>query len=494
MLAREFEVRAKPKTVVPLILFETALQHLHPIVAGLRIIHHTEAMRSALTPIRLLIFALALCSWCPLPTWAEDTPAANNTLSVNISDAADQRIEQAIQRRLRQNKNLLDVQVSVDAGVVTLKGSALTSEAINEAIALAQRTEGVAAVNSELTENWQLRQRVRPTLQDGWTRLRSFVSLIPLFLVAVGIVVLFGFLAQLLANWDPLYNRLARNRFVRDQLRQAVRIIVFVIGVLIALELLDATALVGALLGTAGVVGIALGFAFRDLVENHIASILLSLRQPFAPGDHVVIGDHEGKVIRLTSRATILMTLDGNHLRIPNADVYKGVILNYTRNPQRRFSFGVGVGVNEDLQRAQQLGVAVLQFMDGIQDEPPPMALIEELGESNVLIRFFGWVDQTKHNFIKVKSEAIRQVKKALDDAGIDMPEPIYRVQLNDQRGSDATAAEQSTETPEVRAKQSLQDTLAGDLSAGDSVDNQIARERADTQDVDLLDPAAPKE
>ncbi len=160
--------------------------------------------------------------------------------------------------------------------------------------------------------------------------------------------------------------------------------------------------------------------------------------------------------------------------RIPNADVYKGVILNYTRNPQRRFSFGVGVGVNEDLQRAQQLGVAVLQFMDGVQDQPPPMALVEELGESNVLVRFFGWVDQTTHNFIKVKSEAIRQVKKALDDAGIDMPEPIYRVQLNDQRESRAPAeTKRSPESPEVRAKQSLQDTPAGDLSAGDSVDTR---------------------
>lgn len=452
-------------------------------------------MSSLRNRIHQVFLILALVGVCLPSAWAQDTTATDDTLSVEISDAADQRIQQAIQRRLRQNKDLVDVQVSVDAGVVTLEGSALTSEAIDEAIALARRTEGVAAVNSELTENWQVRQRVRPTLQDGWARLQSFVSLIPLFLVAVGIVVLFALLARMLANWDLFYTRLSRNRFVRDQLRQAVRTVVFVIGVLIALELLDATALVGALLGAAGVVGIALGFAFRDLVENHIASILLSLRQPFAPGDHVVIGDHEGKVIRLTSRATILMTLDGNHLRIPNADVYKGIILNYTRNPQRRFSFGVGVGVNEDLQRAQQLGVAVLQFMEGVQDEPPPVALVEELGDSNVLIRFFGWVDQAENNFIKVKSEAIRQVKKALDDAGIDMPEPIYRVQLSDQRGSNAPiAAEQSDETVEVRAKQSLQDTPAGDLSAGDSVDTQIARERADTRDVDLLDPSAPKE
>lgn len=443
----------------------------------------------------LFVCAAVLLSWIAPAAWADDAASTNGPLSVELDEAGDRRIQQALQRRLSQNDELRDIEVSVDAGIVTLRGSALTSRAVDQAVTLAERTEGVAAVNAQIEESRRVRERVRPALEDGWERLRGFVSLLPLFLVAVAIVLLFAFFARLLSNWDGFFNRLSRNRFVRDQLRQAVRIAVFVIGILIALELLDATALVGALLGTAGVVGIALGFAFRDLIENHIASVLLSLRQPFAPGDHVVIGDHEGKVIRLTSRATILMTLDGNHLRIPNADVYKGVILNYTRNPQRRFSFGVGVGVNEDLQRAQRLGVAVLQFMNGVLNAPPPMALVEELGDSNVLIRFFGWVDQDQHNFAKVKSEAIRQVKKALDDAGIDMPEPIYRVQLSESRSAEqAPPAASESETPEVSAQQSLQTTSAGDLSAGDSVDTQIARERADTRDADLLDPAAPKE
>jgi small-conductance mechanosensitive channel len=84
-------------------------------------------------------------------------------------------------------------------------------------------------------------------------------------------------------------------------------------------------------------------------VENYIASILLSLRQPFSPNDHVVIEGYEGLVLRLTSRATLLMSFDGNHIRIPNAMVYKSVIVNYTRNPRRRISFQVGVGTDVNL-------------------------------------------------------------------------------------------------------------------------------------------------
>jgi small-conductance mechanosensitive channel len=80
------------------------------------------------------------------------------------------------------------------------------------------------------------------------------------------------------------------------------------------LEILDATALLGTIVGVAGVMGLAIGFALRDTVENYIASILLSIRQPFRPLDQIVLENYEGLVMKLTSRETILMTLDGNHV------------------------------------------------------------------------------------------------------------------------------------------------------------------------------------
>ncbi len=82
--------------------------------------------------------------------------------------------------------------------------------------------------------------------------------------------------------------------------------------------------------------------------DNYVSSLVLSLRQPFRAGDHAVIASHEGRVARMTSRATILVTLDGNHLRIPNSIVFKAVILHYTRNPERRFEFDLGIDANDD--------------------------------------------------------------------------------------------------------------------------------------------------
>ena len=232
-----------------------------------------------------------------------------------------------------------------------------------------------------------------------------------------------------------------------------------------------------------GVLGVALGFAFKDILENYLAGILLSVRQPFAPRDHVVIDGNEGIVMALTSRATILMTLDGNHLRLPNALVFRGVMLNYTRNPRRRFEFDVGMGVNEDLVKAQRIGVAKLQSLEGVLDTPPARAFIDALGDSNVVIRFHAWVDQRSHDFIQVKSESIRRVKLVLEEAGMDMPEPIYRVQLSE-RDEQAAAAKPAP----------VYETASPDLSPNTDIATQIERDTLTASDADLLDSDAPRE
>jgi small-conductance mechanosensitive channel len=288
----------------------------------------------------------------------------------------------------------------------------------------------------------------------------------------------------------------ARNPFLRELVRTTVRWAATGIGVLLALEILDATALVGALLGTAGIVGIALGFAFKETLENYVAGILMSLRQPFSPRDHVVIGGHEGLVVALTSRATILMSLDGNHLRLPNALVFSSVTLNYTRNPMRRFEFDVGIGVEEDLLLAQQLGVTELGTVPGVLAEPPPRGYIASLGDSNVQLRFQGWVDQRESEFLLVRSEAIRRVKLTLEDAGMDMPEPIYRVQLTERAPVRAELAPDRPKpaTPPSPGRADRTPAVPIDTRAVRDVQLQIDADPRRGAGRDLLDAAAPRE
>ena len=210
-----------------------------------------------------------------------------------------------------------------------------------------------------------------------------------------------------------------------------------------------------------------------------------------------MIESREGVVVRLTSRATILMTLDGNHLRIPNASVYKAVIVNYSRNPRRRFQFDVGVDTEQNLSVAQDLAARTLAGMDGVLAEPAPMCTVEQLGESNVVLRVFGWVDQSRHEFLKVRSEAIRLVKGAFDRAGIVMPEPIYNVRLGQAQTSAPGAeapAPTSTVRPATTAKRAPSEPeQAIDIAPRGELDEQIDAERRIGEE-DLLAESAPKE
>ena len=165
------------------------------------------------------------------------------------------------------------------------------------------------------------------------------------------------------------------------------------------LQVIGATALLGGVLGGAGVVGIALGFAVRDTITNYVASMMLSLRQPFRANDHVLIEGNEGRVVRLTSRATILLTLDGNHIQIPNATVFSAIILNYSRNPQRRFEFDLGIDANDDPIAGMTTGLIAVNALVFVLDSPKATAVIRDIGDSNIVLRFYGWVDQTVTDF-----------------------------------------------------------------------------------------------
>ena len=199
------------------------------------------------------------------------------------------------------------------------------------------------------------------------------------------------------------------------------------------------------------------------------------------------IDGHEGKVISLNTRATVLMTLDGNPLRLPNSLVFKSVTLNYTRNAGRRFDFVVGAGVNEDLVAAQEIGVDTLRGLTGVLEDPPAWATITALADSSVSVRFFAWVDQTKFDYGKVKGEAIRLVKLALESAGMDLPEPIHRVRIEREVGA---APERATEKREPARERGA----ATDLSRDKSLDKQIEEETRKSRDRNLLTEDAPPE
>ncbi len=334
-------------------------------------------------------------------------------------------------------------------------------------------------------------------------RVQDWISYTPLLLIALAVVTLFWFVAHAIGHSKWLFKRID-NVLLRGLLANIVQTVIFMFGVLVALEILDAMALVGAVLGTAGVVGLALGFAFKDVIENYLAGILLSMRQPFANNDLIQVDGQEGKVIRMTSRATILMTLDGNHIRIPNATVFKNTLTNYSRNPLRRFDFIIGVGTGEDLLAAQQLGVATLADMRSTLDDPAPMAVLEPPGDSSIGVHFYAWVNQAETSLMKAKSEAIRLVGGALDKAGIDMPEPIHRLRFSndgititestDDQQSPAPGSQASRPGKQPKEEAALEQETAPDDEIDDQIEDERRQHESSNPDQDLLNKDAPQE
>lgn len=336
-----------------------------------------------------------------------------------------------------------------------------------------------------------IQDEMHPVLERLVEEGYRLAAALPLFFLALLVVWLAWKIGGWLSRRKTFLRVSKENPFIRELARTTTRWLVLLLGILVALEIMNATALVGAVLGTAGVLGVALGFAFKDILENYLAGILMSMRQMFTPKDHVVIDGNEGIVVSMNSRATILMTLDGNHLRLPNALVFRSVTLNYTRNPSRRFSFDVGIGVDEDLVLAQKMGVEELKQVEGVMEGPPPRAFIAALGESSVQVTFHGWVDQRTHDFLRVKSEAIRRTKLAMEAADLDMPEPIYRVQISERKEKPPQEARQAREKL-AREDAALQPAV--DTRATEDISTQVDFDRQVNVSEDLLDPDAPRE
>ncbi|MDQ2702378.1 MAG: mechanosensitive ion channel family protein [Pseudomonadota bacterium] len=403
-----------------------------------------------------------------------DPDAAALAAAVATDTRQDARIAAAVRARLLRQPALQSVTVQVASGVVELGGEVLETEQRTLAATLAKEVEGVSEVDNGIAISSDLGTRLSAALVEAQDKLLRLVAAIPLLVVAIAIVVLAWWLGRRVGRrklrWLP---GRSDNPYLDGLLRRVAQALVVIIGLVLALNLLGATALVGAVLGSAGVVGLVLGFAFKDVAENYIAGVLLSLRRPFAPGDHLLIDPYEGKVIAVTARTTLLMTLDGNELSLPNGLVFRSVVTNFTANPKRRFDFALPVDPGESLSRARDLALEAMARVDGVLADPGPSWSADGYAAKGLDLRFFGWVDQRSNDVGKVRSEALRAVRGAFARVDVHGPEAVRY------RREDKPAAHEDAVV---------------DTSVNRDIDAQLAAaQRASDSDLLTPPPATPK-
>lgn len=428
---------------------------------------------------RLWVCLAILCLTLPVAAQTvsgEDQPGG--AIVVGEDAVTDAQIRQRIADVLAEIDGYAGVEVAVSSGVVTLTGEVLDIAAEEELTGIVSRVDGVVAITNEVSQSADLNERLGPAVDRVRDRGERLLVNAPIFLVAVAVFLTISTLGWLATSRLRLWRRLAPNSFIADIYRAVARIGFVLLGLILALDILNATALIGAVLGAAGVVGLAVGFAVRDTVENFIASILLSLRQPFRPNDFVEIAGDMGNVARLTSRATILISPDGNHIRIPNATVFKGRIVNYSRNPERRFTFDLGVAPESDLGAALASSAAALESLPYLLKDPPVGAWINDVGDSTVVLTFAAWIDQTETDFLKARGEAIRVTMSALEAAGVELPAPTYRVQMD---APGAAAPEPARRSPAPLVEETPLPEAAAPEAVDQATEEAVDRERAAT-------------
>lgn len=252
----------------------------------------------------------------------------------------------------------------------------------------------------------------------------SFIYRLPGLALGLVIMVAFILLAPHIAKVivKPL-TRTTSSALLRSVIQRSVSLVLILLGIYLFLFLAGLTGFAIAVVSGTGVVGLILGFAFRDIAENFISSLLLTIQRPFRIGDIVQINDFTGIIQKVTARATTLVDFDGNHIQIPNATIYKGVIKNLTANPLMRGQFIIGVGYDSDIQQAQRIAQNITASQDNVLKDPEPQVLIDELGSSTYNIKVYFWVDVEKTSVLKMASVLMRKITQAFLDANISMPD-----------------------------------------------------------------------
>jgi small conductance mechanosensitive channel len=265
---------------------------------------------------------------------------------------------------------------------------------------------------------------------DSW--LDAFTRLLPNIIVALIFVTLMWFVARGVAY---AIRRTATSR-QRDNLGDVLagfaRWSVFVFGAMIGLTIVLPTLHPGDLVAGLGIGSVAIGFAFKDILQNWLAGVLLLLRQPFEVGDEIAVGGHEGMVERIESRATLIRTYDGQRVIIPNAELYTQVVKVITAYPTRRQDMDFGIGYDDDMDRACAVMLRAVQDVEGLETDPPVQALPWSLDASWVTVRLRWWV-RSDGPVIATRVGVLRAVKAAFDREGIELPFDIQTQLVRDE-------------------------------------------------------------
>jgi small-conductance mechanosensitive channel len=209
---------------------------------------------------------------------------------------------------------------------------------------------------------------------------------------------------------------------------------VMLVGLLVALSVALPTFRAGDLVQLLGISSVAIGFAFKDILQNFLAGVLLLITQPFRLNDQIVFREYEGTVEQIQTRATLLRTYDGRLIVIPNAQLFTESVVVNTGFDRRRLEADVGIGMGDDIEKARDLILQSIHRVPGVLQEPGPDVLVVRLADFSVVLRARWWIEPPRRaNALDLQDRVLATIKQTLTDNGIDLPFPTQQVLFHDQ-------------------------------------------------------------
>lgn len=187
------------------------------------------------------------------------------------------------------------------------------------------------------------------------------------------------------------------------------------------------------IISSLGIGSIAIGFAFKDILQNLLAGILILLNRPFRRGDQIVVKDFEGTVEHIQSRATLIKTYDGRRVIIPNSDIYTSPVTVNTAFPTRRSQFDIGIGYGDDIRTACGVFTKAIAAVAGVEADPAPEVLPWGLDDNWVTVRARWWTSSKRTDVVHIQARVIQTVHEAARIHGIDLPYPTTIMLFHDQ-------------------------------------------------------------
>lgn len=260
------------------------------------------------------------------------------------------------------------------------------------------------------------------------------IALLPNLVIGIVIFAIFWFVAKFVRRFVKRQTRdreTANIGLVFGRLAQGGLII---LGFLIAATIIFPSFNPADALATLGVGGVAIGFAFKDILQNFLAGILILLTEPFSLDDQIIFGEYEGTVEHIETRATTIRTYDGRQVVIPNAELFTNAVMVNTAYDRRRLQYDIGIGYGDDIAKAKEIIMGVLKEHGEILDNPQPEALVVALADSTINIRARWWIEPPRRaDFMQSQDWVLENVCNRLVAAGIDLPFPTQQVLFHDQ-------------------------------------------------------------